>query len=364
MVGKPRFSSDGVWIAYGLGGFRKTAEIYVVAADGGEPTRLETGLPWSTSPVWSPDGEHLLVVGSTDPMGEAHVGWYVVPATRGKTVRTRQAKRLIIGGQPFAWCSDNDIVFSRGANVWRVALAPGSFELRGEPHRLTAGTGEYWPSVTTDGRFAFGDVTTSEHLWSLALDADGAEVQGDPAPFTHGGAREAFPTVSRDGQKLVYKSNRSGSMDIWLRDLASGEERQITVSTKRDHRGIISPDGSKVAIHRVDEPRSWSVLLHDLDTGAEKKLIHGQRMSIFDWTPDSRRILYSLPSPFRFYTVDIETLETSLVLAHPELGVDDARFSPDGAGFLSFSCSLRENPRRISRRLRTELPRLRSAGYG
>jgi Tol biopolymer transport system component len=187
--------------------------------------------------------------------------------------------------------------------------------------------------VAADGRFAFADIDRSHHIWSVALNANEAEVRGEPEPFTSGGADEMFPTVSDDGKGMVYRSDKAGNWDIWYRNLETGEGRQLTASADDEGRGILSPDGRRVAIVRAQEVlrEKESIFVRELASGDEKKLILSETgLSILDWSPDSRRILYSVGSPFRFNTVDIETGKVALAIAHPELGVDNAQFSPDG----------------------------------
>src|SRR5205085_6173139 len=78
----PHFSPDGKWIAYSVGGLFGRARIYIVSSTGGKSTELKLQIPWAAYPIWSPDGKHLLFMGSTDP----HGFWLVrlVGCTRGR----------------------------------------------------------------------------------------------------------------------------------------------------------------------------------------------------------------------------------------------------------------------------------------
>jgi DNA-binding winged helix-turn-helix (wHTH) protein len=63
---QPRYSPDGAWIAYWVGwaGRREHGgPLYVVPSAGGQPKRLAT--TFGHSPVWMPDGKHLLFQGTT-----------------------------------------------------------------------------------------------------------------------------------------------------------------------------------------------------------------------------------------------------------------------------------------------------------
>ena len=85
--------------------------------------------------------------------------------------------------------------------------------------------------------------TTSQGTWmSVDIAPDGSEVyfdllgdiyavssEGGKARRLVGGMDYAVqPAVSPDGKQLVYVSDRSGSMNLWLLDLNNGESRQFT----------------------------------------------------------------------------------------------------------------------------------------
>ena len=66
----PRFSPDGRWVAYSVGGGAVstpgTAGVFVISAGGGAPRASIRRWPPPTNPVWSPNGDRLLVLGRRD----------------------------------------------------------------------------------------------------------------------------------------------------------------------------------------------------------------------------------------------------------------------------------------------------------
>jgi Tol biopolymer transport system component len=97
-----------------------------------------------------------------------------------------------------------------------------------------------------------------------------------------------------------------------------------------DFRGIISPDGSRVAFTRRIESASGFADLYMIPVGgaAEKKLA-GAVEGVMGWSADSRNILYMWGRPFRFRTIHVTSRAIVDFLGHPKHNVDDARFSPD-----------------------------------
>ena len=169
------------------------------------------------------------------------------------------------------------------ANLWQVRISPSDARLVGEPQRLTSGTGEEDPSASQDGRIAFVNPDRDWDIWSLPLDANRAEVRGEPERVVSALSDELYPSISDDGQKLAYVSDRAGNFDIWLHDLETGEDTPITITPEREPRGTISPDGSMISFVRREQDKQ-DLYVMDLVQRRTKLLVEGVG-SMFDWMP-------------------------------------------------------------------------------
>jgi hypothetical protein len=109
---RPRYSPDGNLVAYYAGppGSYSGTSLYVVPTLGGEPKRLQPEFLAAASPAWTPDGKHLLFVG-TRPGGAWD--WWVTTidgtslmATGASDIFERQG---LSGGPPGpdAWVDGN-----------------------------------------------------------------------------------------------------------------------------------------------------------------------------------------------------------------------------------------------------------------
>ena len=373
----PRFSPDGKWVTFSRprqdSDFQQFSHIEIVPASGGPPRIVEAGLPIAAVPIWSPDGQHLMFIGSEEPGGigkQIDLDWWLVPAAGGEPVRLGarelfEKHRIVPAGPidthpnrrfpaPRAWLADdNRLVFGgaiggAAANLWQVRISPSDARLVGEPQRLTSGTGEEDPSASQDSLIAFVNPARDWDIWSLPLDANRAEVRGEPERVVSALSDELYPSISDDGQKLAYASDRAGNRDIWLHDLETGEDTPITIAPENEGRGTISPDGSMISfIRREQDKRNLYVM--DLVQRRTKLLVEGVG-SMLDWMPGGKRILYYTPPPLRWKTVDAETAEQADVdLTHPEYHPETLRFSPDGE-WLAFNLALQpERPLFISR---------------
>jgi Tol biopolymer transport system component len=265
--------------------------------------------------------------------------WWLLPLSGGDAIRLNMRAVSEAAGldlpRPFSWLADgNWVIFDaaqRGGgtrNLWRISISPKEGLLVGEPQKLTAGTGEESPSVSRDGRIAFVNAAEDWDIWSLPIDANRAEVKGDPVRIVSGLSRDLYPSVSADGRKLVYTSDRAGNNDIWLRDLESGKDTPVTVGPANEGRGVISPDGTKVVFGRREQGQV-KVYLAELGRGTERLLLENIGLHM-DWTPDGKKILYYTTSPIRWKTVDVETGEQrDLGLEHSQYPVHSVRLSPD-----------------------------------
>ncbi|MBN6036842.1 amidohydrolase family protein [Amycolatopsis sp. 195334CR] len=70
---------------------------------------------------------------------------------------------------------------------------------------------------------------------------------GKPQRLTSDQYFSSDPDFSPDGKKLVYASDRLGTADLWVRDLASGEDTVLTALPGAQVAPRWSPDGGKIA---------------------------------------------------------------------------------------------------------------------
>ncbi len=176
-------------------------------------------------------------------------------------------------------------------------------------------------------------------LWMLAV---GADESGEPVQLTSDSFIDLAPTFSPDGQTLAYVSNRAGSFDIWLRDLASGNERPLTDLPGIERAPAFSPDGSTVAF--LDE--QGRVLAVEVDAGEVATLHAALHMpGRPTWAPDGRSVAVAALTRYsdRFREGRNELLMISLdgdddrrvtPFLHRSIGtrgLDGPLWSPDGA---------------------------------
>ncbi|MFN7932001.1 MAG: protein kinase [Bryobacteraceae bacterium] len=262
----PRFSPDGKWIAYWTGYVSATLvptdAVHIVPAGGG-PSR---SIPAARRPVWSSDGTHLLFA-SIDPKDKAW-DWFVAP------LDTLTAKRMGMTAfsattvlQPSAWNGDWIYYATRtieGANIQRIRMHPEN-GVSGRPEVLTQGAGESTDPSLSGPFLAFTQMEQNADIWALPLDADSARVTGPLKRITTDGGPDTQPSIDRTGRWLAYSTRRvPRTFDLMLMDLQSGTERnllsmpQLEVTLSRGGSPKISADGSRIFyINRADNKSYW-----------------------------------------------------------------------------------------------------------
>ena len=350
----PRFSPDGKHILYGVSS-NVAGELYVVPASGGPSMRLQPQF-WGTSDgIWAPDGKHVLFLGLSGPIGVGLSAWWITTLDGAPPVAT--AAREVIDrygllpppGEhdiaPSLWLEREDqVVFSASlgdaTDLWSLRLSPTNGKVTGVPRRLTVGTGLHrYPSFAVApsarngrslGMIALANLNDNIDVWSLPLDADQGVVRGKITRVTQDPAPDTNVSVSRDGERAVFASTRSGGSQIWMKDVRNGAETQLTAGDAAKSYPHISADGNHVA-YGTREGEKWSVYAVSLDArgrkGAEERLCEGCGIP-GSWSLDAKSLLYEVLPQSVIGLLDFAGFRGE-VLVHPKTKLWQGEFSPD-----------------------------------
>ncbi len=364
----PKFSPDGRWIAYWAGEEQHfEGKIFIVPSTGGNAVQVGLDLADAKWPVWSSDGKALLVYGSREPPHDGGIisgptDVFLVPISGGasrETGWTAALRRANIWSQgPVSWngavlqfqATTTPPNYFTGvsqevANLWQVRLPQHGGRVEGEPRRVTFGAAlERNPVLLPDG----GTIYSSSHytLTSFDMPLEKAALPRDPfhASFSSPGSY-IMPRISRDGSTLVALSDRSGHIDIWLKDLRTGKERAVTSTSIAEHAPQISSDGRTIYFS-VREGALYPMYQVNAQGGPARKVC-ADCQSPSDISPENDYVLYHAGEPWSAYGLNLATGSRTLIVHHNHRTYC-TRFSPDGK-WISFVTDNGDDasPRRI-----------------
>jgi Tol biopolymer transport system component/predicted Ser/Thr protein kinase len=286
---RPRFSPDGKWIAYhvaasGTAMGTTLREVWVISSTGGAPRRMLPNFIDVSYPIWSPDGQSLLMLGrrNSQSLGSVQYEWWVSPLQGAEPVAVGRSllPAEMQGGSwapnPATW-SGEFLLFSLPmadhANLWRVRLKANPWRFAGKPERLTYGTAfEEQPSVDANGTLVLASTQFSSDLWMLPIDAARGKVTGELQRLTEDPAEDDTTSITPDGNKVVFLSNRGGQTGLWMRDSATGKLTKVSPPGRAWPWPQITDDARKVSFHFVPPGGQPRYVVSDLTDGTMQEL--------------------------------------------------------------------------------------------
>lgn len=228
-------SPDGQTVAFDLLG-----DIYTMPITGGTPTRISEGLPYETQPRFSPDGKRIAF---TSDRGGGDNIWIMNRDGSDKRQLTNESFRLL--NQP-SWSPDGQYIvakkhFTTGRSlgtgeVWMYHVSGGDGVLLvkrpseqhqkelGEPIFAPDGKHVYYTRNTTPGPiFEYAQDSNNQLFAIERYDLETGKI--DSVIGGEGGA--VRPTPSPDGKKIAYVRREATQPRLYVRDLATGEDRKV-----------------------------------------------------------------------------------------------------------------------------------------
>jgi dipeptidyl aminopeptidase/acylaminoacyl peptidase len=234
------------------------------------PHNISSFAAWATAPRWMPDSYHLLI-----------------------GVERDERSRILITDRDGSW-----------------------------PRPVSRGPGhDYNPEPSPDGRFvaylrgAIDDLDRVD-LMLFELETDTLRRLTGAA-----GCQITTPAWSPDGRRLAYTCERPGFYELFVIDVETGQERQVTYLGHDVEDYAWSPDGTRLAC-TINRHGSLDLALIDLASGGVHDLrngpgVHGRP----HWLPDGRMITFEYEDPLHpadLFRIDVETRQvTQLTFSNP-----------------------------------------------
>ena len=228
------YSPDGTQLAYVLGAFRGNvsggqASVSIVNVASGRARRLLPTFITARQPVWSPDGQSMLVIGRRDtaPLDQSF-DWWWVPVDGGTPVRTGVLDLpglRVAEAAPYAWTADG-VFFSDGQNLRSVKLSPSTHRVNGPAGELTVGSGGYaTPAVSPNGMIVFAAMSRERVIARAPLDV--AALRTPVRVYADGQDGAYRASITADGTTVVMEQHVGGEWLIWRKNLGTGEQQLL-----------------------------------------------------------------------------------------------------------------------------------------
>ena len=130
-------------------------------------------------------------------------------------------------------------------------------------------------------------------------------------------------SLNESNGKIVFDSDRAGSMDIFIMSIFSNEEiENITNNPATDIEPLMSPDGKKV-LFRSDRDSGWDLYMFDIESKQTKRITYSSEMVElgYVWSPDSNSIAFIGLYENRkndIYNLNINTMKVTNLTNTPE----------------------------------------------
>ena len=313
----PQWSPDGSRVLF-VSSQGDTSELWTVPVDGGFPTRLTVGAGDGGAapriPFWSPDGEYVSCVSRKGGNDEV----WLWPLNGNAAFQLTS-----LGGRIHSmnWSPD-------GSSVAVACNRYGSYDVylvevpSGRATRLTDG-----PLYAVNPVFA----PDSQHILYVRLDdkwedhdvvrttLDGSDLQvvvQDTDFFDYSyGATFGYPLISSDGERALFRSQRSGHINIWTAPIAGGEPDALAPEEAEQGDAAWSPAGQQV-VYTSNHNGTLELRVADASGGESRALFSPETgvCSSPQWSPDGSQVVfrYGTPtSPSELWTVSLESGQVS-----------------------------------------------------
>lgn len=261
-------SPDGKTIAFDLMG-----DIYTMPIKGGKATPFTSGMAYDTHPKFSPDGK--MIAFTSDRSGSENV-WYINMEKKDTVQVTKDKDQHI---QSAEWTPDgNYLIVSKGNRNLKLFLfhkdGGGGTQLIKKPDEIKT----VEPSFGADARYIWYSQRRSAWNYNAQLPQYELAVfdreTGETSMKTARYGSAFAPTLSPDGNWLVYATRYNTETGLVKRNLKTGEEDWLAYPVQHDEQESIAPLGVYPAMSFTPDSKnliaSYAGKIHQLPINGGK----------------------------------------------------------------------------------------------
>jgi Tol biopolymer transport system component len=158
--------------------------------------------------------------------------------------------------------------------------------------QLTFGEVSYVEPDVVAGRLTASRIRIQSDIWRFPISGSPQQNTKDAVRITHQTGQEQTPSVSPDGNELVYLSDSGGHGNLWVATIDGSKTRQITF--ERDPSVVIgvpiwSPAGDRIVFILTRQGRTAEWLVNPDGSNLRQLVPLG---SGANWSPDGKWLYY------------------------------------------------------------------------
>jgi len=330
----PKWAPDGSKISFISGG-----RLVAVSPAGGAPVLLTDDLGLSgvgslgaPQPIWSPDGNWVAY--TSDKGGSPDIWLWSVQDARDIRLTNLSARATGL-----AWSPDGRWIAFAGdrfgnMDIWIVSVPSG------EVYRLTNDTlYEGYPTWAPDGdRLLYvrmGERWVDHDVIEVDPDGGNPRVVVSDTNFFDYRAGLAFGAalVSPDGDRVLFRSKRSGWLNFWVIPRKGGDPRQIAAANYDQTGARWSPDGRSI-LYTESRDGTHSLRVVSADGGEPRVIVDPDVGAVGrpEWSPDGESISYTFETPTRpadLFVMSVASGETQRLTSSVPVGLEDRLYTPE-----------------------------------
>jgi len=246
---KIQFTTDkGTWMSVDVSPDGKTiifdmmGDLYTIPVSGGKAIRITEGMPYDVHPRYSPDGKSILFI--SDKSGSDNL-WTMDLESKEQKQLTKDKNKYHVSAD---WSPDGQYIVGTSGrrNIKPFIIhkdGGGGAELLSEQK-----ANKYIdPVFSADGRYIY--FSTRRGAWNYNAQLPQYQIMSfdredaDTEMLTSRYGSAFTPTLSNDGNWMVYGTRFEEHTGLVLRNLKTGEERWLAYPVQRDEQESIAPLG-------------------------------------------------------------------------------------------------------------------------
>jgi TolB protein len=165
---------------------------------------------------------------------------------------------MAMGSQPSEFERTADALFAESAE----GLVHQSFATQGA---------DFDPVASRDGQFIVFSSTQHRPTADIYIKHTGGRAV---TQLTNDPGQDVMPSISPDGKRIAFASNRDGNWNVYVMSTAGGKAVQVTSDPAHEVHPSWSPDGSKLVFCRLGEMSGrWEMWVMDVQASAASEFI-------------------------------------------------------------------------------------------